>query len=179
MSTAISLPIGFDFRRLDAASFAELERQWARECANVGDEYSEFATSYIDHARCICGEPGEDERYGIFALEVDGSFEAILHLNRAQLPGTKGYTLRVLWFLGSPRYDLISDDPAELGDIIGGLLTKILSIAHSVMRSSYIKIHVGSMPDRAILSGMAQDLHRAGKVTEVAARGNWLHIAVA
>lgn len=179
MSAAMSFPIDFDLKRLDAVAFAKLEEKWADECDQLGMDYAHFATSDIDHARAICSEPVEDPRYGIFALVIDGSYEAILHLNRALLPGTKGYTLRVLWFLGSPRYDWVIHEPAELGDIISGLLIKILSVAHSVMRSRYIKIHVSGMPDRAIFSGLAQKLHSSGQVTEVATRGSWLHMAVA
>lgn len=179
MSKAITLPIGFDFRRLDAFSFTRLEEQWTDECSQLGSDYIDFARVYMDHARAVCSELCEDPKYGIFALEIDGRYEAMLHLNRAQLPGTKGYTLRVMWFIGSPRYDWVIHDPDEIGEIISGLLTKILSVAHSVMRSSYIKIHVSGTPEQGILTGMAKDLHRAGKVTEVSTKGNWLHIAVA
>jgi len=168
-----------DFIRLDAALFAELEQQWMDECASFGEDFSMFAAPSVEHAKRIASESPPDPRYGIFAVRHDSKFEIIVHLNRAQLPGTTGHTLRVNWALAAPRYDFAAVNPDELGPSVAGLFTGILQSAKDGMNSRYVKVHLGSMPDKSIFSGMAHALASVSVATDVSTRGNWLHLTLA
>lgn len=170
---------GLDFYRLEASHFFELEKQWEAECRQLNEDYASFGRPQIDHARSICQETNPDPRYGVFGMQARGRYELIIHLNRAQLPGPAGHTLRVLWFLGSPRHKLFDDKPAELVDLTAGLLTKILMEAHGAMRARYIKIHASGTLDMPICNAAAQQLPKIGVATEVSTKGSWLHIAMA
>lgn len=172
------LPPGMIFTRLTAAAFAELEQQWTDECASFGEDFSQFAAPSIEHAKKIASEQPADPRYGIFALQHDGKHEIIVHLNRASLPGTTGHTLRVNWALAAPRYDFAPLVADEIGPSVVGLFIGILQTAQTTMGSRYVKVHLGSMPDRSIFSGMAHGLAGVGAATDVSVRGNWLHLTI-
>lgn len=42
--------------RLTQQRFADLEQQWADQCAEFGEDYSNYARPFIAEAREICGE---------------------------------------------------------------------------------------------------------------------------
>jgi len=49
--SAVAPPDGLSLIRADAGRFTELETQWAAAAEALGEDFGEFATPYISHAR--------------------------------------------------------------------------------------------------------------------------------
>jgi hypothetical protein len=116
------------------------------KCIRFSESYDDYATPSLDHARTIAQEKVPDLRYGIFALRsVAGDYEIIRHVNHANLPGPKGSTLRVLWSLVAPKYDVEYVEDYDLTTIIVNVMIGIVKLGPNDMRSRFIKLHLGSM----------------------------------
>lgn len=175
----LALPPEYSFSRFDGDKMAELDRAWENQCVRFTEVYSDYAASSLGHARMIASEASPERRYGVFGLQrADGDIEVIVHVNHAALPGTTGHTLRVLWALMAPKYDFEAITADDLSNVISGVMIGIVLLGRSEMSSRHIKFHLGSMPDRGILSGMGRVLESVGIIFDVAVRGNWLHMSL-
>jgi hypothetical protein len=157
-------------------TWAELEKQWSDECKAFDAEIENFARQSLSHARSIASEVEPDPRYGIFGLKLGGSYSAIIHANRAGLPGTSGWTLRLLWVLLAPRYDFAEITLEEFAGIAASLVHGAVDIACGEMRCDHIKIHLGNLGDRTFFTGVGESLRLARRISTVKIKGNWLHI---
>lgn len=157
----------------------KLADQWRNECEQFGEALSDFATPSFQRAEEIAAENGSDADYGIFGCCGEGPdvrMPALMHLNRAGLPRTKGLTVRCLWILLSPRYDYTEVTPSELAEIATGILYGCLGIAQrGPMHAQHVKVHIGNAFDREVFAGMSSILRRSG-VGDVSVRGNWLEL---
>lgn len=117
-------------------------------------------------------------RYGIYILTDDAAnCHGLAHFNRAQLPATEGWTLRVVWILLAPRYDYeeITDELAA--QLIGGFVYGALQLcAKGDLKSDHLKIHLQNQSDRRLAAYLVQNLEKSAVRTKVSVRGNWLHI---
>lgn len=176
----LPLPHGYKFYRLDAQKMTKLKADWSSECVLFDQNFDDYATPSIIHAANIAEENPPDRRYGIFALESpDGTVDCIVHINHGNLPGPAGYTLRVLWALLSPRFDFEDISPELIGGVITGVTFGALALAKGEMPSQYVKFHMGSMPDRGILSGIARTLESVRAISHSTMKGNWLQMTLA
>lgn len=158
-------------------SWSRLEDAWTTECQDLGEDYADFAGHTIKHAREIASETMPDRNYGIFGLEERaGAIDGIMHINRAMLPKTAGYTLRVLWILLAPRYDFGDVSAADFAHVATDIVMGAIDLACSAgMPCKHIKIHLGGAVDRAIFTGVASGV-TGSAYAEMSVRGSWLHI---
>lgn len=164
--------------RLNATSFAELEEAWSAQCAGNGEDFTEYASPSIEHARSIAAEKPTDS-YGIFCMRDDESREDIclMHGNVARLPKTNGKTLRVAWVLLAQKYDFEDVQPDKFARITANLIMDAITLA--LQRDSQnVKLHLGNTVDRNFFAAVAATLQRTGAVSDAAIRGNWLHITM-
>lgn len=157
-------------------SFELLLNEWERECNYYGEEFSEYAAPHIEHARKICAETPRDPRYGIYGIDIDGRHECICHVNVANLPGTTGKTLRVVWVLLAPRYDHGDVSAQAIGALAGDLLNGSLDVAKEAGATA-IKLHLSGIGDYSYFAGVVHGIGRTIPL-EFAIRGNWLHISM-
>ena len=163
--------------RLDADGFHSLQRDWSVECEKYGEEFGDFASEQIEHARKIACESPPDKRYGIFELTIGGKRTAIMHVNRAALPRTQGQTLRVLWVLLAPRYDMDDVTVEEFSSISTEMIYGAHVLSQNDMRADHEKIHLGNFSDRQFFAGLSSILSRNSIFKEIGLRGNWFHFS--
>jgi hypothetical protein len=166
--------------RANAASFAGLETEWAAAAEAFGEDFGEFATPYMDHAREIANGKFGTTRYGIYLLQSPQGCEGFAHLNVAKLPRTTGRTLRVLWILLGPRYDYgeVADD--ALAAISTAFILEPLRFASergNPLEAEHVKVHLSNLADRSYFVSIAGALRDDLTLQEVAVRGNWLHVS--
>ena len=163
-----------------AHTFDKLYSQWAVQVSSFGDTIEEFAKPYMDHAQAICAESPADDKYGIHALEEDGNYYAFMHINWAQIPGVKDWTLRILWIQTCPRYEYEDLTPQFVAGAVASILQGADNMAHeSPRKCSLIKIHVGNSYDRSFWSSCAAIFNKSNalpRVQNFRMVGSWLHI---
>ena len=157
-------------------SLAALEAQWKTECEASGEDYEEYASTYLPHARQICGENGADDRYRIYALKDGESYVAIMHVNRAQLPKSDGWTLRLNWVLLSPRFDYTDVSAAELAKIVANTIRGAVILSDGEMPAKHIKIRFGNATDRDLFTGISAGLQMGSEFASSEIKGAWMEI---
>lgn len=162
----------------DNQVFEELQNQWIAQLESYALPSGDYATPYMQHAEAIVKQRS-DPNYGIACVRsrTEGGYIALFHANRARLPGTIGETLRVLWVLPSPKYDLEEPRPAELAELSAGIIWGSMELAMGAMRSDEVKIHLQNVGDRKFVTAMAFSLRFTRPDIMVETRGNWLHIS--
>lgn len=163
--------------------FRELEEQWQRQCADMGESYEEFAELRMEHARRIANGQVSSDRYAIYVLEnEDGSIESLSHINVAALPRTSGNTLRIVWVLLAPKYDYQDITPDTFAYLAAELFAQALRLAtgtvDSRMSADHVKVHLTGVGDRNCFSSVTTDLSNSEFVHDVSIRGNWLHMSL-
>lgn len=161
--------------------FVELETLWAMETEALGENFGDFASPFIGHAREIANGRRDTDKYGIYLLAGDKGYEGFAHLNVAPLPGTTGRTLRVLWILLAPRYDYGEITPETLARIAGAFIWEPLRLASepgSALEAQHVKIHLNNLADRSFFVSIAGTLEGDSQLRDVAVRGNWLHVSL-
>ena len=170
------------FYRVNSNKFNEIDSLWKNEIANLDDGYDDYRIPQLNHAKLIAAEIPQDKNYGIFCLEIQEEAEKkiplIMHINTARLPSTTGVTLRVLWGLLSPKYDVGDFSENELSEVLSGMIMGILDLACGEMRADHIKIHMISTYDRGICSGIATTLKALGHIHSGEFKGNWFHMSM-
>jgi hypothetical protein len=158
--------------------FDRLQTQWADECASFGEAFADYAVERLEHARKIVSEDPQDIRYGIFGLERSGRFDVIMHVNRAALPGSPGWTLRFVWLLLSPRFDFLDTPETEIASIASDIIFDALNLAGGDWPAENVKIHIGNFADRMMFSGIAAALAHVPTFRTAAVRGGWMELAL-
>lgn len=168
------------FIRLDVTNglFGALEADWAGQCAAFGDDFQNYASAHIDHARGICGENPPDANYGVWALHIEGEYDGIAHVNRARIKGKDGETLRILWLLLAPKFDYEDVTPEKLAQITTELILEAINLAATDLPAQHVKIHLGNTIDRLYFSSVAVALSAAKVCKDAAVRGNWLELTL-
>jgi hypothetical protein len=163
--------------RLNKAEFGRLEKAWEAQCASYSESYEDFSTSRIEHAMKICSEDPQDPDYGIFGLMNRDQFEAIMHINKASLPGTNGATLRIVWILLAPRLDFEDVQISEFAKVVTDIIYGAIQVSDEIYKTKYVKIHLGNFTDRQYFLGLASGLQRDQNFVDVSVRGNWFHLS--
>ena len=182
------MPVGTTSMHLLRASiendaFGELETEWRAQAIDSSESFEEFARPYVDHARSIASEEPSHPRYGIFLLRNGaGSYECLSHCNVAELPRTRGRTLRVNWVLLAPKYDYEDAPPEALAQIAAGLVKEVLRLSRGDIlkefQAEHIKIRFGGWADRRFFEGVAFTLSAFAELRDPCFRGNWFHVSV-
>jgi len=161
--------------------YATVEDEWSRQCVDFGEDFQEYATPSMTHAREIIYDR-PCLTYGIYVLRRADHHDCLAHCNVARLPATTGVTLRTVWALLAPRFDFQDPNQDELADIAADLVTETLRLAEGGnepgMAADHVKIHFNGTADRRYFAGAAHVLQRAGTLRDVAIRGNWLHMSI-
>ena len=141
----------------------------------------EFALPQLNHAMTIVNDRAS-KNYGIYLLchEKKGGdqYYGLTHVNCARLPRTTGKTLRINWTLLSPQFDYtdVSQDVLTVfsASIVHGLMT--LAQEGHEMPADHVKIRLINIGDRRYVVGFAKALEYQKMASDVAVKGNWLHI---
>lgn len=160
--------------------FEELKGEWAAQALGFGD--TSYADGYLQHAESIITKPKpampRGSHYGVYALTDDETnCHGLAHFNRALLPGTQGWTLRVVWTLLAPRYDYEELSDEKTAEIISGILFSSFKLCRDGgLASENLKLHMPSRDDRRLAVLLAKGLENDSQGMQVSVRGNWLHL---
>lgn len=161
----------------DNELFEQLRKAWLED-VRAFDEVEDYANPYIEHAERIISD--RFSNYGIYILHNNqGKYVGLLHANTARLPKTTGVTLRVNWILLGPRYDFEEVTGEEFAQVSASILFGAVRLAQgqsSEMKADHIKIHLINLGDKQFARGVAYTLLEHGSASQVAVRGNWLHL---
>jgi hypothetical protein len=163
---------------VDASIFTSIRAQWGEQCKEYGEIIDEYAVSSMQHAQRIIENGSGTQDYSIFSAVVEGNHECVLHVNRAELPGTVGVTQKVMWVLLAPKYDFETPEPDQIAKIATEVIVGAIELCKKEGTSRHIKIHIGNLSDREFFAGVAQTLRSFGQLQNVSIRGNWLHMSL-
>lgn len=170
----------FTFRRLHESdgTWAALKDDWASQCSELCEDFEQFATDSIPVLEALAAQP--ETNASVYGLVCDKEkHHAVAQLNRAMLPGTSGWTLRVRHLILSPDYDfgaLLVDDYAIA---IGNVLLQTLAVAHETMPSDHVKFHLRSPADRSFFATLSSELSGITHFKDVRIVGAWLQLSLA
>ncbi len=162
------------------ADFDRIYQQWSNQCLEFDEVIENYAKNSLEHARTIVnngaeGQPG----YSIYSAGFDNETHCLLHVNRAELPGTVGITQKVLWVLLAPKYDYVTVTPDKIARVAFEVIFGALNLCKEEGLANHIKIHMGNLADREFFAGVAYSLRGMGDLSNVEIRGNWLHMTIA
>jgi hypothetical protein len=163
--------------RLNTTTFSNVVDAWTGQCRAFDEDFDDFAPERIAHAKTVSAEEPADPRYGIFALQNGAEFDAIMHLNRAALPGTSGHTLRVVWVLLAPKFDFGELSVTDLARLTMEIIFSAIDVSQADLAAEHIKIHLGNFADKQFFSGVASGLQKLPSFNDVRIRGNWFHLS--
>lgn len=167
----------------DTNVFSDLERQWAEQCEQLGENYEDFSTVYIEHARGIVDGKLNTDKLAIYVLQTSqGAVECLAHINVAPLPRTTGRTLRIRSILFAPKYDYLDIQPEIYAHLGAELIENALYLASGEederMAAEHVKICLTNSFDRAAMAPLATRLGNSKALSDVSFRGNWLHFSL-
>lgn len=174
----------FIIKVLSAAdgSWDAFKADWTAQCEQVGDTYEEYATDALGVIEGIaCGsttalEGTSEVAVGALWDQETGRYYAACVLNRAMLPGTSGYTLRVRQITVSPLLDYGVAEVRMYPDVVIGLVLGIIQLSSTVMQSNNLRMHLRSPEDMAFFRVFANALDGRKAFASVQIRGSWLYI---
>ena len=147
---------------------------WNQQYANVDDNADEYASEALK----IVEEFAGDSKPNVWAYAVcDGeTFLAAFMLNRAQLPETTGWTLRVRHVVVSPNLDFGIVDQGVYADVLVALLAGVVQLSESSHRAEHVKFHLRSPHDMAFFHALGSSLDKQSVFSSVQKHGAWLSI---
>ena len=166
--------------RIDTQKILSIKKQWKKECAKLDRDIQNLLISKLDYFEKIALETPSDKRYGVYCLELDRDYPALMHINHARLPKTSGTTLRVLWGVLSPRFEIseTSEYESELTHIMPRIFLGIYSLARNIYIANHVKILIGSSFDKEIFNSLAIILEQSELIHSVSVKGAWLHFSL-
>lgn len=163
--------------RKSDGTWNQLETDWGEQCAEFGEEFSQFATGSIPVLRDAASDERDD--CGVFAVRGDdGRIAAVAQVNFTHLPGYTDKVLRVRHLIMSPALDYGEEDIADYGKILSRMFVRTVSLAYSEMPSSHVKFHLRSPADRQFFADVIDALKEFEIFASVAMRGAWLYLAL-
>ncbi|MEQ8822771.1 MAG: hypothetical protein RIC14_00175 [Filomicrobium sp.] len=162
-------------KKLDAKTFAELEKDWSAQCDKYSEDFADYATPSVDFAREKAGNPPADSYWICSLVGQAEDHMCLMHANAARLPKTEGKTLRIVWILLAPRYDFEDVSTHDFSQITTSLIMDVMEFAkdHDL---EHIKIHLGNVVDKRYFSSVAAALAATKHLKEASIKGAWLHL---
>lgn len=156
-------------RRLEAngLSWMELEEQWRAQCESFEESFEGYYRASLIMLR----------EHGAFGLvDDDGTFHAVLSLDRVEQKGYTGTVLRALYFFLAPRYDFGELEISDYTNILTQYLVNVIDCSNKILPSDHIKVHYRSRADAQFYEALAPHLSASSRFSAVTSRGMWLHI---
>lgn len=157
------------------------QADWVAQSDQVGEPFEEYSPENLSIIKRIAEglvEQTKQNRTMAVAImdEVDGRHYAVCMANRAGIPGTTGFTLRVRHLIASPILDF-GEVPTEVyANVLIAAVGGIIQLSESDLRSEHIRFHLRSPEDMAFFRIMGNALGQSGVFASVQARGAWLMI---
>ena len=164
-------------------TWAAFEANWQAQCAEAGEDYSDYAPNSVDVLRGIVDgrvpPVGPPDRVGVTGLrcEEDGHFYAACMLNLVRLPRFTGMTLRVRHVIVSPLLDFGIADTNLYADVLINLVGGVIHVSESVFEANNLHFHLRSPADIDFFRAFGKALDGADVFRSVQTHGAWLHIA--
>lgn len=169
----------YKFTRISAANglLGKLWKDWDAQCAEFGEDFSEYSTASMETLRSLAEEPEVDSR-GVFGVCKDDAILAVCQLNVALLPRYDGKVLRVRHITLAPEFDY--SDTKEIDDyaaVLREILFGTLMMADGAMTAPHMKFHLRSPNDREFFTNMRDYLtdHDSFELVEI--KGSWLYMS--
>lgn len=155
-------------------SWAKVMDDWTRQCQELGESIDDFAPEamsvirqYTDHC----------ERNTWAAGLSDGThWSAVAMLNRAMLPKTTGWTLRVRHVIVSPLLDFGAWSKDAYAETLVNFVWATVQISNEVLPADHIKFHLRSPSDADFFRAFGNTLDSKNVFKQVSTHGAWLAI---
>lgn len=155
-------------------SWQKVIDDWTRQCEEVGESLSEYAPESMG---VLHGFAETCDKNTWAAGLFDGQhWNAVSMLNRAMLPGTKGYTLRVRHVIVSPLLDFGAWSKDAYADTLVSFTWAVVQLSETTLPAAHVKFHLRSPGDMDYFRAFGNALDSKGVFAQVSMHGAWLAI---
>lgn len=158
-------------------SLAHFEKDWAEQCAAVGDEVETFGVATLAPIRGFA-EANSDNQWAI-AIKDGGRFMAAACAIRAMQKPFNGWVLRIREVTVCPLLDYGNLDENAYVDTLIAILNGALKLSESDLVAEHIKLHLRSPADAVFFRAFGNTLDSKGVFAATEAHGAWLTISKA
>ncbi|RWF51801.1 MAG: hypothetical protein EOS50_27010 [Mesorhizobium sp.] len=157
-------------------TWSAFEADWRAQCEKLEEDFDGYAEATFSVVRDLIH--AEKKKAGVFALQMNGSYVAMVQVNKAGLPKYDSPVLRVRFMTLSPEFDLRDKSMAEYGGVLGSLLGQVLRLAYMDKELScmHIKFHLRSQADQQFFATVGKGLQDRDIFESIQTRGAWLYI---
>jgi len=174
----------FDIKLLSTAdgSWDAFQADWKLQCDEVGEIYEDYApdalatiAGVVDGSTPSLGGTNTTRVGALWDAETKRFYAACI-LNRAMLPKTPGYTLRVRQLIVSPLLDYGVGSVQMYPDVVIGVMLGIVHLSSSVLSANNIHFHLRSPEDMTFFRAFGVALGDNKVFASVQTRGSWLYV---
>jgi hypothetical protein len=174
----------FDIKLLSCedGSWAAFQADWRAQCDEVGEIFDEYAPDALSIIEGIAtgttpklGGTNTTRVGALWDAETKRFYAACI-LNRAMLPNTPGYTLRVRQLIVSPLLDYGVGPVQMYPDVVIGVMMGIVHLSSNVLSANNIHFHLRSPEDMTFFRAFGVALGDSKVFASVQARGAWLYV---
>lgn len=163
-----------DIVRLQVAdgSWQRLEDDWEAQCAEIGDLFSNYASSSLIPIKAIAENAAVDD--WAIALTNGGRFMAVAYAIRTTQKPYVGKVLRIREVTVCPLLDYGALPETDYVDTLIGLLNGAVKLSETSLRAKHIKLHLRSPADAIFFRAIGNTLDSKGVFEATATHGAWL-----
>lgn len=147
---------------------------WAAQCVEVNDDIADFATSSLPVLEDIAAE--NDANTYVVGLFENARCLAVAMVNRANIPGPPGWTLRVRHVVACPLLDFGALSETLYAEMLVELTLGIVQLSDTSLPTERVKFHLRSPGDYAYFASFGRLLDKMGVFASCTMHGAWLHI---
>ncbi|WP_027052664.1 hypothetical protein [Mesorhizobium erdmanii] len=157
-------------------TWSAFEADWRAQCEKLEEDFDSYAEATFSVIRDLIET--EKKKAGVFALQMNGVYVAMVQVNKAGLPKYDSPVLRVRFMTLSPDFDLTDKSMSEYGDVLVSLLAQVLSLAYldPELSCMHVKFHLRSQTDQQFFAMLGRGLQDRDVFESIKTRGAWLYI---
>lgn len=157
-------------------TWSEFETDWRTQCEKLEEDFDSYAEATFSVIRELIQT--QKKNAGVFALQINGTYAALVQVNKAGLPKYNSPVLRVRFMTLSPEFDLTDKSISEYGHVLMSLLAQVLSLAYldAELSCMHVKFHLRSQTDQQFFGMLGKGLRDRDVFESIQTRGAWLYI---
>jgi hypothetical protein len=167
--------------RSDDGTWDFLEQEWAKQCTEADEDFAEYAPDVLKILKNIAKTPEKNTKitesyvYGLRTAEAK-PYLTICMVNRAMIPGQKGYTLRLRHLTVGPSLDFGLEPRDRYADALVWTVLGVIQLANSDLPSQQLRFHLGSPEDTNLFRAFKDGFNMIEGFSSVDIHGSWLYM---
>lgn len=158
----------------ETGSWDQFEDNWARQCDELGEDFSGYATDALIPIKELATQPQPDSWAN--AIQEDGRHTAAFIVHRVNQKGFDAPVLRVRHIVVCPLLDAGVLSLESYASTLVELLFEAIKLSDTLLPAQYVKMHVRSPGDLAYFRALGPALDKHGIFESTELKGAWLTI---